>query len=290
MTLPAATIAEGVLGLEGIHTANSFALNDLSTYPQAKLRRILGLHSKELDDASMPASGRVGEISLPSLQRGKTVTYEGELRATSLPSLRTIANDMRGAFQQDDTYTFVVAPPVARGGASHFFGARVLQLTLDDEQTRGPSSHQRYSRAFVLAVRQYDPRYYVSAQVSDTGNTPGSTATVVNDGTAPSEPTFNFPGDPALDQVEVRNQTTGRELLFTGLTGLVDTGETFRIDFGRREVYNVQTGDDLSGRMDVAGSDWWDEGEPGIIPGTNVIWGGGTGTVSWDVAFYPANW
>lgn len=291
MTLPAATIAEGVLGLEATHTANGFSLGceKGAALPRVKLRRILGLHSKELEDAAMANTGRMGETPLPSLMRGKTVTYEGELQAASLPALRTLENSMRGAFQRDTQQTFTVAPPVARGGVSHSFVARILQCTLDDEQTRGPSSFLRYSRAFVLAVRQYDPRYYVTTEVEDTGNTPGSTATLANDGNAPTEPTFVFPGDDALDQVEVRNQTTGRELLFTGLLGLVESGDSLTIDFARREVYN-EAGDDLSGRMDVAGSDWWDEGEPGIIPGSNVIWGGGTGTVSWDVSFHPANW
>jgi hypothetical protein len=291
MTLAAATVAEGVLGLEGIHSANGFDLEGRgSTMPRARLRAITGLHSKELEDSAMANTGRMGETSLPSLMRGKTVTYSGELEARTLPELRVLENSMRGAFQQDTVLTFTVAPPPARGGVSHSYTGRVLQLTLDDElrfgPTRIPSPH---ARAFVLAVKQYDPRYYVTTATSDTESA-GVATVLTNEGNAPTEPSFTVIGGASLDQADIRNQTTGKKLLFTGLLGLVPAGQSMVVDFANREVYNSVTGADLSGRMDVTLSDWWDEGTPGVVPGANSLIVLGTGTTSYTVTFKSANW
>lgn len=87
--------------LEGTHSWNGGAvvLNDLDVWPRFELSRITGLGSGgDIDDRRVERQGRKGETPKPALRRGKTVAYEGEIRARTLLELRRAEAALSAAF------------------------------------------------------------------------------------------------------------------------------------------------------------------------------------------------
>src|SRR3954447_16809605 len=98
MPVTADQVAAGPPGLEVTHTCNGFVLNERTADTWVKLTKLTGFHSlPEADDNRGPRTGRRGEIIYPSQERGKTIVYEGEVRAKTLTGLRTKATAMRAA-------------------------------------------------------------------------------------------------------------------------------------------------------------------------------------------------
>lgn len=157
---------DGVLGVEALHTWNGvITLNDKSGWPRIVIKRIRGLHDlPDSDDNREANTERIGETVYPSYARGKTITYEGEIRARSLHELRFGGQILRTAFGPDVTTglnperRMVIAPHASYVGpdSTQFtFTAQCRLVTLEDEQ-----SSKRFARAFVVDLRLSDPRIY----------------------------------------------------------------------------------------------------------------------------------
>lgn len=159
--------ADGVLGIEARHAWNGLTLNDLTVMPRYRLFRIRGLHDlPDSDDNRELVTEGIGEIVYPSFARGKTVVYEGIVIASTLQDLRNASQDLRDAFGPDISTglnperRMVVTPHATYGTQRHTFQGQCRLCTIEDEQTAGPSSSRRFSRAFVIDIRLSDPRIY----------------------------------------------------------------------------------------------------------------------------------
>lgn len=273
-------------GLEAKHVWDgAFTINDRVPWPRYKLRRITGLHDlPDIEDARATATARLGEVPLAAFRRGKTITYEGNVEARDLATLRTATTDLLGAFAQFDERKMVITPDPAYAAGTRFFLARPLTLAVADE-VKGPFPHRRQ---FGLALRLSDPRIYDSAQVDQTsaGTAPSTgtpppfttpieitspaelegTLTVTNAGNAPTDAIIELHG-PAYNP-EVWNTTISKVLRFYNV--YLAAGNFLRIDFQRRTV-KLNGTDDYRIKLHLPLSDWWDAGVPTLIPGANEL-------------------
>lgn len=161
-----------ILGREGIHKWVSadgveVELNRLKdtvgvpVRPYVRLREA-GLAS--LGDATDNRDARVGadgEIPRTSHRRGKTVPYEGVIRAGSARELRAYQAELRAAFAnrsdegQMEVFPHELNPEFDTGEGRSLFHARVLGLEMLDVRDT-----QRFESTFVLALRMSDARYF----------------------------------------------------------------------------------------------------------------------------------
>ena len=301
-------VAHGVLGVEAFHIWNGVVLNQQKTnapvahpgqrntprydtvWPLVRFDRITGLHSlPEADDNRAPATGRLGEIVYPSLPRGRTITYEGFVYGRNLLELRGAVASLRGTFSnRSDQGMMTVRPHPAVGGPDFYYYARPLAFDVDDEQVVGPeASPSAFQRHFVLSLRQADPRFYHGAQVNTGDQAAGSTPTVTNAGSAPTD--FGVIADgPIPDDfvIERYGNPDARKLLLNnvGLAG----GQQLFVNFGARSIRRIQDNADFSGRLVFPDSNWWDDGVWGLHPGATMIRCAGGGT--WHAWFNSASW
>jgi hypothetical protein len=259
------------------------------------LDKISGLHSRaEADDNRGNNQGRPGEYLLPSVQRGRTITYEGRLLAGSLNALREAAAIMRSGFSGSEGLMFVEYNPLYSTVEEMpwlYFG-RVTQFEIVDEQTAAPDALFPHVRSFVLAVRQHDPRYYRwnpadGGGFVGAGSLPvdGSAQTLLNEGNAPADPVFEI-SSPGTN-VTIFNGTTGRNLALAGLPAL--GGSVLTVDFGLRIAYKDFFAQDLTGYVDLAATNAWDFGVGGLLPGVNAV-GVATSSGSWGAKWRGAYW
>lgn len=304
----------GIPGLEGRHEWNgAVVLNDRSVWPRYKLNRITGLHSLgDPEDRRENAVGRVGELPRRSRRRGKTIVYEGQVQARSLADLRLASAELRAAFaDQEAEYQMLVTHAPEYSDASYFFWARALQCEIPDVQGSPFGASMGFERDFAIGVRVSDPRHYdaegqdgTTLAISVGGGivppvTPPFTPAlptsssgaglVENTGTAPTDPTVDIYG-PVSEPV-LMNLTYSLELAFTGLTLLA--GEFVRVDFRRRTVL-LNGVSDYRGKVDLAASDWWAPGAPGLPPGGQTIALTSDAAIAdpahAEISFYPAYW
>lgn len=282
---------QGILGIEAIHNWRGLVdLNTQTGLPRIEVDRVTGLHAlPEADDNREPATGRIGEVTYPSLPRGKTITYEGTIYGRTLYDLRAHSALLRGACAERSAEGWMqVNPDPTIGGAALGYAARVLALDMDDEQTVGvgtmPSEYQRH---FVLSLRQSDPRYYqIGAPVQGTAGQ-GVVITVINLGYAPAEPVWIVDGPVADDLVFERyDNPDPRKVLFNSV-GLA-AGQQLRLDQRTRTLTRVSDGVDFTSKLVFADSSWWDEGAFGLNPGATQVRSAGGG--NWTITFDPATW
>lgn len=267
-------ITHGAGGLWEVHEWNSdFMLCTTAGRDRIQVDRITGLHSlPDRDDTGTPKMGRIGENFFPTSPLGKTVTYEGSIRASSLKLLRVARTEMLAAFSDTYSYgTMDIIPQLQTYDTSPLarYYAKVLALDVGPEEI----TEQDWTRPFVLSLRLIDPRiYFIGLQV----NVSGSPAAVTNTGNAPVDPvlhvTVSSPGT-----VSVSDGTHTLQFLN------VPAG-TLDIDFGARTAAVGGTAVEL----DVPNSDWWDSNVPGISPGAHSI--SQTGGTAVRVVFVPAVW
>lgn len=307
-------------GLEGLHTWNSqLVLNDKDNFPRYKLRRINGLRSRpESDDNREAKPGRIGEIAYPSLLRGKTVTYEGDIEALTLDSMRRAESDLMLAFGTNEikqmALTFHPLYPYG-AGLAFFYEARCMQCEVPDEQTAGPfTAPSPFKRPFTIGLRLLDPRIYQSTQagpfsssaasstsgitppftppITISGETLGGSITVNNDGTVETDPYFELHG-PVVNPIII-NETLGKQLAFRNLQ-LDDPTQFIEVSFKDRTIKYLGT--QRPELHDPVLSDWWDEGVPGLGPGTSTLLYRGSGVgvpemsdqAYMEVSYYHAN-
>ena len=288
-------IADGILGLEATCTytppdefAAPFILNPASGLPRAQLRRIVGLHDlPDADDNREPATAYPGEVPVLGHARGRTIVYEGVIKARTMNELRAVSNAMRVAFRnRSDEGTFTHAPHATWGAVSHWFKARVIALSIPEDQDSIPASAMPspYKRPFTLTVRQSDPRYYVTGLNSSPLQASAASYEATNLGGIETPPTFRIPG-PLVDATVLLARQGGMNLRFDDIT--LAGGQTMVIDFRTRHAYNDANEIDLTGRINLEFSNWWDEGVPGLRAGiTEEV--GVTGA-TWYIDWYHAN-
>ena len=285
MALAPVTNAHGVPGLEGIHSWRGFSLNNYHAVPMAvaKLRKITGLHSRpDSDDNREPLKGHSGERVLPSQTRGKTVIYEGVLQAPTLDNLRQVAAGMRSAFGTTTAEDFIhVTVPPARGGVSWYGQARVIDFTMDEEQTFPQQALPTpWQRPFTITFRMSRGYWMSDPPQADSGVGNGTVLTRFNEGNFPADPIITFSGPAALVNVERIGGPEPRKLQFAELDDLAVA--RVQLDFGARTMW-ANTGADAGNRLVMAQSNWWDDGASGMRPGQNDI--RVAGVSSWELYY-----
>ena len=292
MALPPATLAEGPLGLEALHSYRGVTLNNNGAFPRYRLKRITGLHSKaEADNLSDPAQGYMGELPRPGHKRGKTIVYIGKIEALSLPSMRVAISTLKAAFSQDGVEEYVtISPPAGRGGQSIIYGARVLSCDIDDEISATMQDVILHKRDFTISLRQHNPRYF--GDEVNTGNI-GNTSTVVcnNAGNAPVDHIMILNG-PLASSFTVQMTSPQAFFLTFGPSlamAAVDSGKQLVLGWGAQPfAYCPQIpGSDFTPLVTM-GSNWWNDGVPGLNVGNNSIVASGVG--SFQVQWRHAVW
>ncbi len=284
-----------VLGVEAVHTwETGLVLNDRSTYPQYRVRRVSGLHSTpDFEPISDNATGRTGEIARFQTRRGKTISYEGEILAESLADLRDATGELIAAFSSTDELRMDIEPHPDYSGSdlpARFYTARPLDVGVEDDQTEtSPFRWTRgYERPFSVSLRMSDPRFYypditeetddVLAAIdaegdivvpdgeTDPADTQGLSVTIDNEGNFETECRIIIEG--RIWNPVVTNVTTGKFLAFTNQD--LDAGDDITIDTRRRRAMRGSDNKNIRYKI-VPESTWWDRGEPALVPGPNQI-------------------
>jgi hypothetical protein len=290
--MPPFTIGEGILGLEAVHRiANHVDLNTQTGLPRVELDRITGLHSlPDADDNREATYAMTGERVFPSLNRGRTITYEGRILAADLHGLRAMAMQLRyaGTVGRLSETSVVVTPHPSVGGVAHRYDARILALEIDDTQTRGYEAMPTpYQRDFVLTVRQSDPRYYLVGQDVTVSATAADVVAVTNPGNFDALPVFTVNGPIPTDLFFQREDNFVERALVYEDVGLA-SGQQLRLNFNDRTLTRVSDGASYEHKRAFDLSNWWDTTAAGLNPGVthiSVVGGG-----NWTCTFTPANW
>jgi hypothetical protein len=105
--------AGGVSPLYPDGTPSGLVLNTgRGSWPRYKLSAIPGLRSRRESEYSAAAPvGRSGELPRPVVARGKTVVYDGVIRARSLLELEDAIDKLETAFAGNGLGTMTVATP-----------------------------------------------------------------------------------------------------------------------------------------------------------------------------------
>lgn len=284
-------------GIESIHTWDSdLVLNDRSVYPYFRVDRIGGLTSSaDFNPATDPAMGRTGEVPRISDRDGKTITYEGAVVCRSMGDLVSARAQLVAAFSGTDESRMDVEPhPDWTGDAlpSRYYFARPLSADVSESQDVGPHrASLGYERAFSVAVRLSDPRYYDPDTVDvhdDTasavdgsgvpftpgGSGPGPDAdgfeiVEVNPGNAKDSPAIFRMAGPLVNPV-LSNESIGggKFLRFSNLE--IESGHSVTVDFRRRRAFRTDSGNNVRHTLDPS-STWWDRNVPCLIPGSNTL-------------------
>jgi hypothetical protein len=133
-------------------------------WPHFKLLRVTGLGSTgEPEDNRDRPPGRGGETARLSRRRGKSVVYEGEVKARTLLELREAEATFRAAFDgletegRMDAYWHPLLAEFEEAPAK-FYEARALTADIVDVQAT-----TRWDRPFVVGLRMGDRRYFDEA-------------------------------------------------------------------------------------------------------------------------------
>lgn len=134
---------------------------NVQVWPRHTIKTISGLHSigEPENRADLPVR-RMGEIGRLSYRRGKTVSYEGWIKAKTLRSLREAEAAFRAAFADEgaEGRMYVTPHPLNpdwSGVPQKFYVARSLGAEVVDSQDT-----ENYKRRYLVALRLHDPRYF----------------------------------------------------------------------------------------------------------------------------------
>lgn len=279
----ARSIANGPPGLEVPHKLNgeygSLVMNVRTDRPaRIHLKDLRGYYALgDADDNREGRTGRRGESIYPSAPRGKTIVYIGEIQSRTQEGMRILIASLKqalAAHRNDEMKVQIQDPEVP-----WFFNARVIDFEMDDEQVNGPVSVWPWTRSFQLSLRLSDARFYVdNGGAVYASEAEGSSVAAVNEGSTDTDPSFVIQAK-AGTPVVMKNNTTGRQLELRN-----HPSGTIVVDFSTREI--LRAGVDATRYLHEAGSTWWDEDVPGIIPGVNNIKVDGA---EWGVSFLHAS-
>jgi len=131
-------------------------------WPWFKVTRVTGLWS--LGDPQDVRDNRVGadgEIPRLSRRRGKTVVYEGVIKARSRLELIECRDELAAAFEDMTGEGTMVGSWHGEnedlgGEDARYFRGRALTCDVVDEQTS-----QKHERPFVVSIRLSDPNFFI---------------------------------------------------------------------------------------------------------------------------------
>ena len=135
-------------------------------WPRYKVKRIGGLHGLgDSGDTRDLRVGQRGEIPRRSFRRGKTITYEGLIKARTRAQLRQAEADLRAAFddQTDEGLMVVTVHPDnddLDADEYRYFTAKALTVEIDDVVVSPHRDSLGHESSFVVAVRNKDGLYY----------------------------------------------------------------------------------------------------------------------------------
>jgi hypothetical protein len=126
------------------------------------IEQITGWRSlPESDDNRAERTYGEGEIVFPGLLKGKTLVYEGQVRALDWTGLKGPANSMvLGFSNMSDEGVMTVTPHSFIGGPVWTYSARVLSLEFDPKPEVLLGAPEPFRWAFQLNLRMSDPRFY----------------------------------------------------------------------------------------------------------------------------------
>lgn len=264
------SIASGVPGIEVAHYWNNAVyLNDWKTSPRAHVRLTNISKARFVPEAHEPNQGRRGSYAYPTNVKSSVWTYTGEVLAKTLDELAVLRTALDSAFTNYSDMGIMYA----LGEVAWFYTARVQQIDIADEQTRGSSFRMPYSRSFSLSLLLLDPRAYTvlpGTHAQSAGN-----KDCYNAGSTDAPAVFTLNGFAGGD-LTGQNNTLGKTLTFKGLPAgnvVVDC----------LEQKCTVNGVDYSHKESVD-SNWWDENVECLRGGTNIIgW-----TAPWGATWFNA--
>lgn len=275
-----------IAGSEGIHAwtppgASAVAVelgrvkadDGSPVWPRYTIKRVTGLGSTgdPEDNRDRPPS-RGLEIPRRSERRGKTITYEGSIKARSLLQLREAEAALRAAFdglnregRMDVSWHPLLTAFAAE--PSKFYEARALTCDVVEAQ-----EGQGWERLYVVGVRMSDRRYFdkesesQTVEITETNAAFSTTVSLPANYRGPildlalsvgSSEEIGGGGDPSLISLQVlfRNLTTGKSLAVS-LEPTVWNGDDLTLDFYRQTIKD-QTGADRSALLDPADDEMW---------------------------------
>lgn len=218
-------------------------------------------------------TGASGTRDQTALHAGSVVTLQGKFLATAgltrreiLDSLRTFcrpadrpylyiaegAEAERRVLLRPDTGSAPFAHPPGKIDFAMSWVAPdgVLEAATESEVTVAATPDIEAGRTYDLTF----PRQYPAGS-------PVGVETITNDGTADAWPVVTISGPCVGPQIE--NQTTGKQMLFPGLTLL--SSETLELDMRERTAL-LGGGQSRLSFLDFGESEWW-----ALIPGDNDI-------------------
>jgi hypothetical protein len=320
----APSLTDGVPGLEAIHTLTppspwpEFALNDwmdpttgltrqwANQAAWSQLEKVTGLHDRpDSDDPRVSLVYQVGELPLPRIARGRSITYSGMIAGQTLSDMRAQIAALRAAatsaLTSPTAWLINVAYDATYDDSSLVFAAYGIPtgFTCDDEQGQPTLLPSPFQRAFDFTFRQSDGRWWVTPDsflctvgTADSPIDDGTAGTLTMTGTAPSEPVFSVYGSGSGEATIAAHNTTLGVKVTVNQPAAMSSGDLLVIDFGQRSVTYTPNGGgatDYTGYVDWANSDWWWEpasAAPLLIGDQSVKVDGDP----WSVSAMPACW
>lgn len=166
------TIADGPPDIDGTHAwapavgSAPPTLNDWNvlapTWPRVRIEQITGWRSlPDADDNRDPRTTTHGEFPWPGMMLGKTIVYEGAVRALSWLTLKAPVNSMVLGFgERSQEGVMTVTPFSWIGGTVWTYSARVISLDFDPKPDYLPNAPEVLSWGFALTLRMSDPYFY----------------------------------------------------------------------------------------------------------------------------------
>jgi hypothetical protein len=275
-----------IAGIEGIHAwtppgAGAAAVElgriidnaGTKIWPHFTIDRLTGLMSTgEAEDNRDRPPGRGIEIPRRSVRRGKTVVYEGRIRARSLLQLREAEAALRAAFDDNSAegrmdVDWHVLFTAASAIPAKFYEARALPCEIEDVQ-----GGEKYERSYVVGLRMGDRRYWDAAAKTSslaTAETRTPVSTVVAFPAIADGPvlTLELPASTEEARVTVRNVTSGKSLSL--LLPAAWPSTVLTLDFGSRKILDEKAAD-RSSLLDPSDVSLWSPGAP-LVAGNNEM-------------------
>jgi hypothetical protein len=271
-----------------------------------RLQQVEGIHdAPDMDDPRVKLVYQSGELPLPRLGRGRTITYTGILAAQTMSDMRNAVSALRACvmsgIQSPTAWLVSVAYNSTYDTSGLAFAAYGIPVgfTCPDTQPAATVLPSPYQRQFTLSFRQSDGRWSVtpSAFLCTCGSSAskiddGSAGTLTLTGTAPGEPTFTVYGTGSGEATIVLTAAEVSGQLTIDLPAKMGDGDTLVVNFGQRTITYTPSGGaatDYSGYLDMSAGNWWNEADvvPTLLIGDNTLEVVGD---KWSASCVPMVW